>query len=114
MGTVGQLKGRSLLQAYKAWEAAGASAKEFREEDRPVARIHHYFCGMLCIRETCSTVPSECIEVNQEKEIEVPEPFSFEDCALRSGLFVSVCFAVQENGKVKKSVRLTLLIWGSR
>eukprot|EP00913_Durusdinium_trenchii_P012117 g11380.t1 len=76
-----------VIEAYKAWEAAGASAKEFREEDRPV---------------------------NQEKEIEVPEPFSFEDCALRSGLFVSVCFAVQENGKVKKSVRLTLLIWGSR
>ncbi|CAK8991852.1 unnamed protein product [Durusdinium trenchii] len=41
-----------VIEAYKAWEAAGASAKEFREEDRPV---------------------------NQEKEIEVPEPFSFED-----------------------------------
>lgn len=41
-----------VIKAYKAWEDAGAVPKEFKEEDRPV---------------------------KQDKETEVPEPFSLQD-----------------------------------
>ena len=72
------------VEAYKAWEAAGAAPKEFKEEDRPVAQLgvctpwerSHSFCDALSdffFWRVC-----RWIQVSQEKEVEIPDPFSFE------------------------------------